>query len=101
MFQELGPPQSREQAQGVNQINAAMGQVDQVTQRTAAAAEELASTAEEMAAQSESLSELVAFFTVADAKEPTGVKSSGKSTTRAAKPRIAYQPRSMVMAQVD
>jgi methyl-accepting chemotaxis protein len=53
---------SREQASGVQQINQAMGQVDQVTQRTASAAEELASTAEEMSAQSESLQQLVAVF---------------------------------------
>jgi methyl-accepting chemotaxis protein len=53
---------SREQAQGVTQINQAMSQVDQVTQRTASAAEELASTAEEMTAQAESLKQLVAFF---------------------------------------
>lgn len=55
---------SREQASGVNQINQAMGQVDQVTQRGAAAAEELASTATELAAQAESLQRLVAFFRV-------------------------------------
>jgi methyl-accepting chemotaxis protein len=40
---------SREQAAGVGQMNRAMGQLDQVTQRNASAAEELASTAEEMA----------------------------------------------------
>jgi len=39
-----------------------MSAVDQVTQRTASAAEELASTAEEMAAQAESLQQLVGVF---------------------------------------
>ena len=58
---------SREQASSVKQMNQAMGQVDQVTQRTASAAEELASTAEEMAAQAESLQQLVAFFKVTEA----------------------------------
>jgi methyl-accepting chemotaxis protein len=57
---------SREQAQGVSEINRAMGQVDQVTQRNASAAEELSSTAEEMASQSEALRQLVAFFRVPD-----------------------------------
>jgi methyl-accepting chemotaxis protein len=42
---------SREQASGVAQVNKAMGQVDQVTQRNASAAEELAATAEELTAQ--------------------------------------------------
>jgi methyl-accepting chemotaxis protein len=53
---------SSEQASGVGQINSALSQVDQVTQRNAAAAEELASTAEEMVAQAESLSQLIDFF---------------------------------------
>jgi methyl-accepting chemotaxis protein len=53
---------SLEQASGVAQVNKAMTQVDQVTQRNAAAAEEFASTAEEMATQAESLQRLVAFF---------------------------------------
>jgi methyl-accepting chemotaxis protein len=55
---------SAEQASGVAQINRAMTQVDQVTQRNAAATEELASTAEEMAAQSEALQQLVSFFKI-------------------------------------
>jgi methyl-accepting chemotaxis protein len=53
---------SLEQASGVAQVNKAMTQVDQVTQRNAAAAEEFASTAEEMATQAENLRKLVAFF---------------------------------------
>lgn len=53
---------SREQSSGVNQINKAMAQVDQVTQRNASSAEELSSTAEEMAGQSESLAQLMSFF---------------------------------------
>ncbi len=61
---------SREQSSGVAQINKAMGHVDQVTQRNAAAAEELASTAEEMASQAESLLALTSFFQVGDEAEP-------------------------------
>jgi methyl-accepting chemotaxis protein len=53
---------SREQATAVHQINRAMGQVDQVTQRNASSAEELASTAEEMTAQAEALRQLMEFF---------------------------------------
>jgi methyl-accepting chemotaxis protein len=55
---------SREQASGVTQINKAMGQMDVVTQRNAAASEELASTAEELAARAEGLQQLVSFFRV-------------------------------------
>jgi methyl-accepting chemotaxis protein len=55
---------SGEQSSGVAQINRAMSQLDQVTQRNASSAEEMASIAEEMAAQSESLSQLMSFFRV-------------------------------------
>ena len=55
---------SREQAAGVAQVNRAMTQVDQVTQTSASAAEELSSTAEEMAAQAKSLQQLMSFFRV-------------------------------------
>ena len=46
------------------QINKAMGQVDQVTQRNASSAEELSSTAEELASQAEALQRLMNFFKV-------------------------------------
>lgn len=55
---------SGEQSAGVSQINRAMAQVDQITQRNASAAEELSATAEEMASQAQSLQQLVAFFRV-------------------------------------
>jgi len=57
---------STEQSPGVMQINRAMSQVDGVTQRNAAAAEELSSTAEELAAQSEQLQQLMTFFHLSD-----------------------------------
>lgn len=57
---------SREQASGVVQMNRAMVQVDQVTQRNASAAEELSSTAEELAAQAESLQQMMTFFRVGE-----------------------------------
>jgi methyl-accepting chemotaxis protein len=59
---------SGEQAAGVRQMNRAMMQVDQVTQRNAAAAEELSGTAEELSAQAETLQHLVAFFQVGHAE---------------------------------
>ena len=53
---------SREQSDGVAQINRAMTQVDQVTQQTAAAAESLAETAEQLAEQAAALHGLVDMF---------------------------------------
>lgn len=50
---------SKEQAQGVAEINKAMGQLDSVTQQNAATSEETASAAEELSAQAVSLREAV------------------------------------------
>jgi len=70
---------SREQSSGVTQINRAMGQVDQITQRNASSSEELSSTAEEMASQSEALQQLMAFFRVDGEKvAPTAHKPSAE-----------------------
>ncbi len=50
---------SNEQAQGIEQINTAVGQMDQVTQSSAATAEESASASEELSAQAEELNRMV------------------------------------------
>jgi methyl-accepting chemotaxis protein len=60
---------SREQASGVNQINKAMSQVDQVTQRNASSVEELSSAAEEMSSQAEGMQQLMGFFKVEDGRD--------------------------------
>jgi methyl-accepting chemotaxis protein/methyl-accepting chemotaxis protein-1 (serine sensor receptor) len=46
---------SQEQYRGIEQIGKAIGQMEQVTQRVAASAEEGASAAEQLSAQSETL----------------------------------------------
>jgi len=61
---------SREQSSGVTQINRALSQVDEVTQRNATAAEELASTADGLAGQAESLQQLISFFRVGSTAAP-------------------------------
>ncbi len=50
---------SSEQAQGIEQINTAVSQMDKITQQNAASAEESASAAEEMASQAQSMKEIV------------------------------------------
>ncbi len=69
---------SQEQATGVNQINTAMTQLDQVTQQNASASEELASTAEEMSSQAQNLQQVVGFFKV------NNTEGSGGETKEAA-----------------
>jgi len=65
---------SREQAMGVAQVNKAMTQVDKVTQRNAAWAEELSITADQMAGHAENLQQLMSVFRV----DPTTPSSTPK-----------------------
>ena len=51
---------SREQSQGIDQVNIAITQMDKITQANAASAEESASAAQELNSQAESLKEAVA-----------------------------------------
>jgi methyl-accepting chemotaxis protein len=50
---------AHEQAQGIEQINAAVNQMDKVTQQNAASAEECASAAEELSAQAQTVHSMV------------------------------------------
>ncbi len=50
---------SQEQAEGLEQVNLAVGQMDQITQANAANAEESASASEELSGQAEELSRMV------------------------------------------
>jgi methyl-accepting chemotaxis protein len=50
---------SKEQSQGLGQVNTAVGEMDKVTQATAANAEESAAASEELNAQAETLKESV------------------------------------------
>jgi len=54
---------SQEQARGIEQIVKAISQMEQVTQKTAASAEESASAAEELTAQSETVKDVVSRLT--------------------------------------
>jgi methyl-accepting chemotaxis protein len=55
---------SREQSVSVGEISSSFTLLEEVTQKTAMAAEELSSTAEEVSAQSEALRQLIGFFRV-------------------------------------
>ncbi|MEN6426804.1 MAG: methyl-accepting chemotaxis protein [Phycisphaerales bacterium] len=50
---------SKEQAQGIDQVNTAIAQMDKVTQQNAANAEESASASEQLTAQAESMNDMV------------------------------------------
>lgn len=61
LLQEISAASS-EQSRGVDQINIAMSQLNQVTQTNAAASEELAATSEEMNSQASLLLQTVSYF---------------------------------------
>jgi len=73
---------SREQSAGVAQVNHAMNQVDQVTQRNASAAEELSSTAEKMASQADSLQQLMGLFRINPSQETRRAPRPSRTRSR-------------------
>lgn len=60
---------SHEQSTGLNQVNQAVGRMDQVTQQNAALVEQAAATAESLRQQASSLLQLVSRFEIGDAAE--------------------------------
>ncbi len=62
---------SVQQTGALANVSAALGQVDDIAKRNAAAAEELAAMAEQMAAQADSLARLVSFFGVPGTPAPS------------------------------
>lgn len=75
---------SAEQAQGIDQVNTAVAQMDKVTQQNAANAEQTASASEELSAQAESMlssvEELVVLVNGASAKNSSARKASLKGS---------------------
>jgi methyl-accepting chemotaxis protein len=63
---------SNEQALGITQVNSGLDQIEQVTQRNTANAEESAAASEELAAQAHSLQGLLERFTLPEDEETEG-----------------------------
>jgi methyl-accepting chemotaxis protein len=82
---------SREQSNGIDQVNIAISEMDKVVQQNAANAEESASAAEEMNAQAEQLKEYVAEL-VLMVTGNTG-QGQGSYDTRPVRSAPAYQPK--------
>jgi aerotaxis receptor len=66
---------SREQSAGIEQVNQAVGQMDEITQQNAALVEEAAAAAESLQDQAAKLKDLVGYFTLVQ-----GVGFSGSQT---------------------
>ncbi len=71
---------SKEQAQGLEQINVGLGQVDQVTQSNTSSAEECASASEELASQSQQLMAMVGKFKLAEGNGNAEIGEAGISS---------------------
>ncbi len=79
---------STEQTQGIEQVNSAIAQMDEVTQQNAALVEEAAAAAESLQDQAAGLTQAVAVFRIAAAAAPAG----GRNARPAAR-AIAPAPR--------
>ncbi|HEY5957570.1 MAG TPA: methyl-accepting chemotaxis protein, partial [Polyangiaceae bacterium] len=80
---------SREQSSGIDQVNKAVTQMDQVTQSNAAQTEELSGTTENLAAQADRLREVVEQFHLNEGSNSAASGGAYQTTRRAAAPRAA------------
>ena len=95
---------SQEQTTGVDEVNKAVAQMDQVTQANAAQTEELSSTAQSFAAQAEELRALVGRFKLAGgppAAHLTPVPSTRGRAMKVAELELASSPAARSGARAD
>ncbi len=71
---------SGEQAEGISQISIGLEQIDEVTQKNTASAEETASASEEMTAQAVTLQKLVRHFKLKGIRQPNAPKPNVPQT---------------------
>jgi methyl-accepting chemotaxis protein len=89
---------SGEQATGIEQVNKALTQMDEVTQQNSALVEENAATAKTLDEQARAMSDRVAFFRIAD-DAPQAARASASSRTTQAAPKAAPRPQSAPAAK--
>jgi methyl-accepting chemotaxis protein len=85
---------SNEQSTGIEQVNKALTQMDEVTQQNSALVEENAATAKTLDEQARAMSDRVAFFQVGDESE-----SQVAGSRRAAAPPARPQPQAVAKPQ--
>ncbi|WP_300298318.1 methyl-accepting chemotaxis protein [Ferrovibrio sp.] len=77
---------SREQATGLDQINTAVGTMDEMTQRNGALVEETSASAQNLAGQGRQLAELVGFFKTGESSAPVVPATTIPTRVVSAKP---------------
>jgi methyl-accepting chemotaxis protein len=89
---------SREQRSGIEHVNQAIGQIDDITQQNAALVEQAAAAAESMREQADKLSQAAAVFKLTDDEPasapiaPPVLVARGKVATLPRKPAVKPQP---------
>ena len=86
---------SKEQAQGIGQINTGLSQVDQVTQQVTASAEESASASEELSSQSLQLKQMLTKFRL----KKQSFSMAGSGLPDGVTPEMLQMLRSMLQSQ--
>jgi methyl-accepting chemotaxis protein len=96
---------SNEQSTGIDQINKALTQMDEVTQQNSALVEENAASAKTLEHQSETMNQKVAFFKLDDHVEAQAIRTSASApvarTAKPAKRETAPPVRKAVAAAVN
>ncbi len=67
---------SQQQSAGINEVNKAITQMDELTQQNAAVVEEAAAASESLGEQADALNKMMAFFTVEDSGTANGSEAS-------------------------
>ncbi|MBP7062682.1 methyl-accepting chemotaxis protein [Ferrovibrio sp.] len=85
---------SREQATGLDQVNTAVGNMDEMTQRNSALVEETSAAAQALAGQARDLADAVAFFKLSDADRGPArpAMTAARPASPAAKPVPSAKP---------
>ena len=86
---------SKEQSDGIGQVNTALLQMDEMTQQNASLVEEAAAASEAMGAQAQELDALVSFFKLNESEyvKHTGITHTKKQTAlNPASPKISNTP---------
>ena len=81
---------SKEQAAGIDEVNRAIVQMDEMTQQNAAMVEQAAAAAESLGEQADDLNEMIGFFTIEDGTMESMVNT--KSPAASAERRTADRP---------
>ncbi len=74
---------SQEQSQGIEQVNAAISQMDGITQQNAALVEQSTAASESLKGQARQLSHLVSTFKIDDSQTEGGAKVVQRNTGQA------------------